>query len=87
MEKLRSRITSQGQISVPAKVRKKLGIGPGSMIEWEEHDNEVVVKKAALYTLEDLHKKLFPKGPPRRRSLKELKDGIKKYVREKHALR
>lgn len=28
-----SKETAQGQISVPAEVRKKLGIGPGSVLE------------------------------------------------------
>jgi len=82
-----SKLTAQGQISVPAEIRRKLGIGPGSVIEWEEQGGEVVVKRAALYTLEDLHKKTFPEGPPARQSLKDLKEGIKKYVREKHARR
>src|SRR5690349_5426920 len=31
-----SKITAQGQISVPAEVRRKLGLGPGSVLEWEE---------------------------------------------------
>ncbi|MGD9629103.1 MAG: AbrB/MazE/SpoVT family DNA-binding domain-containing protein [Pyrinomonadaceae bacterium] len=87
MGTIRSKITAQGQISVPARIRQKLGLGPGSVIEWEEHGDEVVVKRATLYTLEDLHKSLFPKGPPRRRSLRELKEGIKKYVRDRHARR
>jgi AbrB family looped-hinge helix DNA binding protein len=30
----KSKVTAQGQISVPAEVRKKLGIGPGSTLEW-----------------------------------------------------
>jgi AbrB family looped-hinge helix DNA binding protein len=41
---------AQGQISVPAEVRKKLGVGPGSVLEWEEHDARVVVRRAARYT-------------------------------------
>jgi len=32
----KSKVTAQGQISVPAAVRKKLGIGPGSTLEWVE---------------------------------------------------
>jgi AbrB family looped-hinge helix DNA binding protein len=28
-----SRLTAQGQISVPAPVRRKLGVGPGSTLE------------------------------------------------------
>ena len=87
MEPIRSKITSQGQISVPAKIRKKLGVAPGSIIEWEERDDQVIVKKAATNTLEDLHKKLFPNGPPTYKSPEELKEGIREYVRKKHARR
>jgi hypothetical protein len=36
-------------------------------------------------TSEDLHKALFPKGPPRKRSLDELKAGLKAAVRKRHA--
>jgi AbrB family looped-hinge helix DNA binding protein len=37
-----SRITAQGQISVPVEVRKKLGIGPGAVLEWNEENGQVV---------------------------------------------
>ena len=30
-----SRVTAQGQISVPAEVRRRLGVGPGSILEWD----------------------------------------------------
>jgi antitoxin PrlF len=83
----RSRITSQGQISIPAEVRRKLGVGPGSVLEWNDEGDEIKVKKAALYTLEDLHKKMFPEGPPSRKSLKQLQEGLKQHIREKHARR
>jgi antitoxin PrlF len=81
----RSKVTSQGQISVPLKVRQKLGITPGSVLEWEERGNEVVVRRAGKYTFEDIHRRLFPDGPPPRKTLKELKEGPAKYVREQHA--
>src|SRR5580692_5638103 len=32
----RSKVTAQGQISVPMDVRRKLGVGPGSVLEWDE---------------------------------------------------
>jgi AbrB family looped-hinge helix DNA binding protein len=82
-----SKLTAQGQISVPAEVRKRLGLGPGSVIEWEEKDGEMIVRRAGKYTSEDIHRNLFPDGPPPRKSLKELKEGIAKYMREKHARR
>ncbi len=80
-----SRITSQGQVSVPAEVRKKLGLSPGSVLEWEEEAGKVVVRRAGKWTFEDLHKTLFPKGTPKRRSLKQLKEGLSGHIRDKHA--
>lgn len=80
-----SKLTKQGQISVPAEVRKRLGLAPGSVLSWEEKDGEVVVRRARKYTSKDIQKTLFPDGPPKRRSLKELKEGIATYIREKHA--
>jgi len=67
-----SKVTAQGQISVPAEVRRKLGIGPGSILEWHSEGEHVVVRKAGRYSSEDIHKVLFAK-PPKRRSLAELK--------------
>ncbi len=89
MEKLRSRITAQGQISIPARIRKRLGLGPGSVIEWEEDRNEdsVTVKKAAEYTLDDLHTNIFPNGPPKPIDLKDMDLAIESYIRKKHARR
>ena len=80
-----SKLTAQGQISVPAEVRRKLGLGPGSILEWDEEDERVVVRKAGLYTFDDIHKRLFPEGKPPRKSLKELKKGIEDYMVDHHA--
>lgn len=80
-----SKVTAQGQISVPAEIRKKLGVGPGSVLTWEEKDNEVVVRRAGRYTSQDLHAALFPKGPPKPRSSEQIKEGIRKHMRKRHA--
>ncbi len=80
-----SRITAQGQISVPAEVRRRLGVGPGSTLSWDEQDGKIVVTRSKKYTSEDIRKALFPDGPPKRQSLEELKEGIREYVRNKHA--
>jgi AbrB family looped-hinge helix DNA binding protein len=84
--KPQSKVTSQGQISVPAEIRRKLGIGPGSVLEWDEEEGRVFVRKAGKYTFEDIHRALFP-TPPEPRTLEELKEGIATYIREKHARR
>lgn len=82
-----SRLTAQGQISVPAEVRRKLGVGPGSVLEWEEDGENIVVRRSARFTSEDIHRALFPDGPPKPRTIAEMKDAIRKHVRERHARR
>jgi AbrB family looped-hinge helix DNA binding protein len=81
-----SRITAQGQISVPAGVRRKLGVGPGSVLEWEDEGDKVVVRKAGRFSSEDIHRAIFA-ATPRRRSLAELKAAVRQHVREKYARR
>ena len=80
-----SKVTAQGQISVPAQVRRRLGIGPGSVLEWDESGEQVVVRKAGRYSSEDVHRALFPEKPPAARSLRELNNGIRQYIRRRHA--
>lgn len=78
-----SKITTQGQISVPAEVRKKLGVGPGSILEWDESNDQVVVRRAGRNTSTDIHEALFNEGRPKPSI--SVKEGIRKYVRKKHA--
>jgi AbrB family looped-hinge helix DNA binding protein len=81
----RSRLTSQGQVSVPAEVRRRLGLATGSVLEWDEDDGQIVVRRGGQYTSADIHRTLFSKGSPKPRTLEELKDGIRQYIRKKHA--
>jgi antitoxin PrlF len=81
----RSKLTAQGQISVPAPVRKKLGVGPGSILEWEERGDEVVVRRAGWHTSEEIHAAVFGSTPPKPKSIDELKEGIRKHLRKRHA--
>jgi len=80
-----SKLTAQGQISIPAEVRKKLGIGPGSVLEWEERDAEIIVRRAGKHTSSQVHSALF--GADRQAKTIPVKQGIREYVRKKHARR
>lgn len=80
----KSKLTAQGQISVPAEIRKKLGIGPGSILEWDEQNDQVVVRRAGLHSSEDIHRALFPEAAPQPGAA-DVKDGIRKYMRKRHA--
>ena len=81
----RSRVTAQGQVSVPAEVRRKLGVGPGSLLEWNEEGNAVVVRRSGRYTCVDIHRAVFGHEELPPRSVTELKEGIRKHVRVRHA--
>jgi antitoxin PrlF len=81
-----SKVTAQGQISVPASIRKELGIGPGSVLEWHHHGEDIVVRKAGKYTSEDIHRALFSKRPPTR-TIEEMDQAIGEHIRDKHARR
>lgn len=81
-----SKVTAQGQISVPIEVRKKLGVGPGSVLEWDEKDDQVIVRRAGRYSSFEVHEAIFAasKKPKRPAGVKE---GIRKYIRKRHARR
>jgi AbrB family looped-hinge helix DNA binding protein len=81
-----SKLTSRGRISVPSEVRKKLGVSPGSVLEWDEQGGQIVVRRADRYGWDDVRKALFPKGLPQAHTLDELKDGKKTYIRRKSAV-
>jgi len=83
----RSKVTSQGQISIPSDVRRKLGIGPGSILEWDEEDGRIVVRRPAQYSSVDIHRALFPNQPPAANTLEDMKDGIRRRARERYARR
>ena len=80
-----SRLTTQGQISVPSQVRKKLGVGPGSVLEWDERNNEIVVRRAGKYSSADIHAAIFGDREPGTKTTAELKDGIRRQMRKRHA--
>lgn len=81
-----SKLTSQGQISVPAEVRRKLGVGPGSVLEWSDEGDKIIVRRAGRFTSEEIHHALF-KRAPRPRTAEQLKDGIRKHMKRRHARR
>jgi AbrB family looped-hinge helix DNA binding protein len=80
-----SRVTAQGQISIPVDIRRKLGIGPGSVLEWEEEGDKIVLRRAGRFSSEDIHHALFGERKLQTRSVDELRDGIRRYVRKRYA--
>ena len=83
----KSRITAQGQVSVPAEVRRRLGAGPGTILEWHEQDGAVTVRKQGRFSWRDIHAALFPNGPPKARSIADMDAGIARYMKKKYGRR
>lgn len=81
----RSKVTAQGQISVPAEVRRKLGIGPGSLLEWVEEGSNIVVRRAGRFSSEDIHEAVFANGTPAAKTIGQMRDGIRQSIQKRHA--
>lgn len=79
-----SRVTRQNQISVPADVRRKLAIRPGTVLEWHVVGSEVLVKPKRV-TLSTIRAEVKRMIGGRRASLGELKEGKLRAVRARHS--
>lgn len=55
------------------------------MLEWDEEGGNIVVRRAARFSSEDIHHALFPKQAPRPRTPDEMRQGIRQYIRKRHA--
>ena len=51
-----TRVSFKGQVTIPKKLRNKLGIAPGDFVLFEEKEGEVVLKKARLSAEEEFNK-------------------------------
>lgn len=45
-------VSSRGQITLPAALRKRLGIEPGSVVLIDERNGELVLRPAAVFEIE-----------------------------------
>jgi len=81
-----SKVTAEGRISIPLWVRRKLSAGPGSVLEWEEDGDKIVIRRAGRFSSEDIHQALFP-ATPKGRGAAELTEGIRRYARKRYARR
>ena len=84
MKRFESMLTSQGRTYIPAAIREKLGLQPGSRVEWYERGDNVIVRRASKYSSQDIHDALFD-TPPKRQGADRMDDGIRSRLSEKHA--
>lgn len=55
------------------------------MLEWEDRDGEIVVRRVGKYTFEDIRRRLFPDGPPAPKTVDEMDEGIRREIRRRYA--
>ncbi len=87
MEKTQSKLTSQGQVSVPAPVRSFLNLMPGSVLVWAQEGDRIVVERAKRHSTQQVHQALFPEGTGGSgpgKTLVELKQGLRQRMRSRY---
>jgi AbrB family looped-hinge helix DNA binding protein len=88
MLQIQTKLTSQGQVSVPAAVRQLLSLRPGSVLLWTEQDGRITVERAVRHSTDEVHQALFADSVVRNapaKSLAELKQGIRQHMQRRHA--
>ena len=96
MHKAQTKLTSQGQVSVPAAVRSFLHLTPGSVLVWSQDGDRIVVERAKRHSTAEVHQALFAGQAPAAvlakmpakmpaKSLAELKQGIRQRMQRRHA--
>ena len=63
------------------------GIGPGSILEWDQDGDQIVVRRSARFMSQDIHRALFPERVPKSRTVDDMKEGIRRRARERNARR
>ncbi|MDQ7843106.1 MAG: AbrB/MazE/SpoVT family DNA-binding domain-containing protein [Armatimonadota bacterium] len=44
---MKSKISSKGQVTVPAEIRSKLGLRPGTVVQFEIHGSAALMRKGS----------------------------------------
>ena len=68
------KITSKGQITIPAEIRKSLGISRGDRIIFEQKGDDIIIKKAEEKSLVSLLESTSPLSEKATKSMKKIRD-------------
>jgi len=88
MLQIQTKLTSQGQVSVPAAVRNLLNLTPGSMLVWKEQAGQISVERAVRHNTSEVHQALFgndANATPGVKTAAEIKQGIRQLMQRRHA--
>ena len=86
MSTKQSKLTSQGQVSVPASVRQFLSLSPGATMLWVQEGERVWVERAVTHTTTDVHQALFGNSAPKQTAdTPDTKQAIRSFMQKRHA--
>lgn len=93
MIQIQTKLTTQGQVSVPAAIRHLLSLTPGSTLVWTQTAGKVTVERAVRHSTAEVHHALFAEdarkadpfsAKPKPKTLTQLKQGIKQHMKQRH---
>jgi AbrB family looped-hinge helix DNA binding protein len=76
-------LTSKGQVTIPKKIRDKLGLKPGDKIDFEVDENGKLQVMTKKYSIADMAGMLYRPGQ-KAKSIEEMNEGVAEYFREKY---
>jgi len=88
MLQIQTKLTSQGQVSVPAAIRNFLNLTPGSVLVWKEEAGRISVERAVRHSTTEVHQALFGDAlaaPAPAKTPEEIKQGIRRFMKRHHA--
>lgn len=94
MLQIQTKLTTQGQVSVPAAIRHLLALTPGSTLVWTEIAGKVMVERAVRHSTAEVHQALFADDASKAdqtlakqkpKTLTQLNQGIKQHMQQRHA--
>lgn len=74
MEMSIAKVTSQGQITIPADIRKLLGVRPGGKVVFIQEGNRVMMANATVEAFEQMQRAFAPEAE--RLGLKDEQDVV-----------
>ena len=73
-------VSSRGQITIPAGIRKRLGIEPGGVVILEDRDGELVIKPAAVVAVESYSDRQIAEWDAEDRLLSDEREAIRRRL-------
>ncbi len=76
-------ITSKGQVTIPKKIRDKLGLKPGDKVDFEVNDKGKLEVSTKTYSIMDTAGMLYRPGQ-KAKTIEEMNEGVADYFRKKY---